>query len=33
MPDDQREEELRKGAGDVDDLIFRGEQQPSISDR
>lgn len=35
MPDQQREEELRngKGSGDVDDLIFRGDSQPNISDR
>lgn len=35
MQDENREEDLRrgKGPGDVDDLIFYGEQQPNISDR
>ena len=35
MPEEQRENEPRRatGAGDVDDLIFHGDQQPNISDR
>lgn len=35
MQDETREEEFRqtKAQGDVDDLIFYGELQPSISDR
>lgn len=35
MPEEQRESEPRRatGAGDVDDLIFYGDQQPNISDR
>ena len=35
MPEEERESEPRRatGAGDVDDLIFHGDQQPNISDR
>ena len=35
MPDETREEDTRKakGPGDVDDLIFHGDQQPIVSDR
>ena len=35
MPEEQRESEPRRatGAGDVDDFIFPGAQQPNLSDR